>query len=142
MHVQVDTVRTWRGRFAVGGLPALADRKRSGRPASFTVLQVAEVKALACQLPAETGTSSPRWSCPELAREVVAENITVISGSPANLLDIDSRRGPSEEDLAWARQLNEDACAARRNSAPALIGPRGRPPLGRATWRPRPRSAM
>ncbi|WP_328837971.1 helix-turn-helix domain-containing protein [Streptomyces europaeiscabiei] len=28
----VDTVRTWRGRFAAGGLPALADRKRSGRP--------------------------------------------------------------------------------------------------------------
>nr|WP_256259213.1 helix-turn-helix domain-containing protein [Streptomyces mirabilis] len=49
-------MRTWRGRFATGGLPALADRKRSGRPASFTALQVAEVKALARQLPAKTST--------------------------------------------------------------------------------------
>jgi hypothetical protein len=37
--------------------------------------QVAEVKALACQLPAETGTPLSRWSCPELAREVVARAI-------------------------------------------------------------------
>jgi transposase len=74
-RLHVDTVRTWRGRFATGGLPALADRKRSGRPASFTTLQVAEVKALACQLPAETGTPLSRWSCPELAREVVDRSI-------------------------------------------------------------------
>ncbi|WP_338896919.1 IS630 family transposase [Streptomyces sp. TG1A-60] len=74
-RLHVDTVRTWRGRFATGGLPALADRKRSGRPASFTALQVAEVKALACQLPAETGTPLSRWSCPELAREVVDRSI-------------------------------------------------------------------
>ncbi|MFF1476691.1 helix-turn-helix domain-containing protein [Streptomyces sp. NPDC058301] len=52
MHL--DTVRRWRGRFAHGGLPALADWKRSGRPARFTPVQVAEAKALACQLPAET----------------------------------------------------------------------------------------
>ncbi|WP_411136635.1 helix-turn-helix domain-containing protein [Streptomyces sp. C10] len=74
-RLHVDTVRTWRGRFAAGGLPALADRKRSGRPVSFTALQVAEVKALACQLPAETGAPLSRWSCPELAREVVARSI-------------------------------------------------------------------
>ncbi|WP_377273742.1 helix-turn-helix domain-containing protein [Peterkaempfera sp. SMS 1(5)a] len=35
-HLHVDTVRTWRGRFADDGLPTLADRKRSGRPARFT----------------------------------------------------------------------------------------------------------
>jgi transposase len=74
-RLHVDTVRTWRGRFSVGGLPALADRKRSGRPPRFTPVQVAEVKALACQLPAETGTPLSRWSCPELAREVVARAI-------------------------------------------------------------------
>ncbi|MEU5773391.1 helix-turn-helix domain-containing protein [Streptomyces venezuelae] len=74
-RLHVDTVRTWRGRFAAGRLPALADRKRSGRPVSFTALQVAEVKALACQLPAGTGAPLSRWSCPELAREVVAQSI-------------------------------------------------------------------
>ncbi|MBT2476846.1 IS630 family transposase [Streptomyces sp. ISL-94] len=73
--VHLDTVRTWRVRFADGGLPALADRRRSGRPRRFPPVQVAEVKALACQLPAETGTPLSRWSCPELAREVVARRI-------------------------------------------------------------------
>ncbi|MFI5828489.1 helix-turn-helix domain-containing protein [Streptomyces sp. NPDC051578] len=59
--LHMDTVRAWRGRFAAGGLPALADRKRSGRPARFTPVQVTEVKALACQLPAETGVPLARW---------------------------------------------------------------------------------
>ncbi|MGW7099645.1 helix-turn-helix domain-containing protein [Streptomyces sp. NPDC054883] len=71
----LDTVRTWRNRFADGGLPALADRRRSGRPARFTPVQVAETKALACQLPAETGTPLSRWSCPELAAELTARGI-------------------------------------------------------------------
>ncbi|MGW9120842.1 IS630 family transposase [Streptomyces sp. NPDC055663] len=75
-HLHVDMVRTWRGRFAHGGLPALADRKRSGRPARFTPVQVAEAKALACQLPTETGVPLSRWSCPELAAELTARGIT------------------------------------------------------------------
>jgi transposase len=74
--VHVDTVRTGRGRFAAGGLPALADRKRSGRPARFTPVQVAEAKAPACQLPAETRVPLSRWSCPELAAELAARGIT------------------------------------------------------------------
>ncbi|WP_234320779.1 IS630 family transposase [Streptomyces sp. NRRL B-1381] len=75
-RLPVDTVRTWRGRLAHGGLPALADRKRSGRPTRFTSVQVAETKALACQLPAETGVPLSRWSCPELAAELTARGIT------------------------------------------------------------------
>ncbi|WP_406152851.1 IS630 family transposase [Streptomyces sp. NBC_01023] len=74
--LHLDTARAWRGRFAAGGLPALADRKRSGRPARFTPVQVAEAKALACQLPAETGVPLSRWSCPELAAELTARGIT------------------------------------------------------------------
>ena len=74
--VHVDTVRTWRGRFADGGLPALADRDAVGRPSRFTPVQVAEAKALACQLPAETGMPLSRWSCPELAAELTARGIT------------------------------------------------------------------
>ncbi|WP_336319948.1 IS630 family transposase [Streptomyces lavendofoliae] len=80
--VHVDTARTWRGRFADGGLPALADRRRSGRPARFTPVQVAEAKALACQLPAETGVPLARWSRPELATELTARGVTdTVSGS-------------------------------------------------------------
>ena len=73
--VTVDTVRTWRGRYAEQGLAGLTDRRRSGRPARFTPVQRAEVKALACQLPAETGVPLSRWSCPELAAEAVSRGV-------------------------------------------------------------------
>ncbi|MFF7888555.1 helix-turn-helix domain-containing protein [Streptomyces sp. NPDC020794] len=73
--LHVDTVRCWRRRFAERGLAGLTDRKRSGRPPAFTPLQTAQVKALACQLPAETGVPSARWSCPEPAREAMQRGI-------------------------------------------------------------------
>ncbi|MDH6222034.1 hypothetical protein M2283_009381 [Streptomyces pseudovenezuelae] len=38
-HLHLDTVRRRRSRFAAGRVPALADRKRSGRPPTFTALQ-------------------------------------------------------------------------------------------------------
>ncbi|MGK4585273.1 IS630 family transposase [Kitasatospora sp. HPMI-4] len=80
--LHLDTVRCWRGRFAEQGLAGLADRKRSGRPPAFTPLQTAQVKALACQLPAETGVPLTRWSCPELAREAIERGIaTFVSAS-------------------------------------------------------------
>lgn len=73
--VSVDTVRTWRGRFAEHGLAGLRDRPRCGRPSRFTAVQRAQVTALACQLPAAAGAPLARWSCPELAREVVGQGI-------------------------------------------------------------------
>lgn len=80
--LHLDTVRTWRGRFAEHGLPGLDDRKRTGRPRTFTALQTAQVTAPACQLPAETGVPLSRWSCPELAREALERGIvTFVSAS-------------------------------------------------------------
>jgi len=73
--VGVDTVRTWRGRCAVQGLAGLVDRARSGRPARFSPVQVAQVKALACQVPARVGVPLSRWSCPELAREAITQGV-------------------------------------------------------------------
>jgi transposase len=73
--VAVDTVRTWRGRFAAEGLAGLMDRPRSGRPSRFTAIQMAQVKSLACQPPARVGAPLARWSCPELAREAVTQGV-------------------------------------------------------------------
>ena len=51
--VCVDTVRKWRHRWCLEpGTASLGDAKRSGRPPSFTPVQVAAVKALACRPPA------------------------------------------------------------------------------------------
>jgi transposase len=76
LGITVDTVRTWRGRFAEQGLAGLADRPRSGRPSRFNPVQVAQVTALACQLPRDTGAPLARWSCPELAREAIIQGVT------------------------------------------------------------------
>jgi transposase len=79
--VHVDTVRKWRRRFAAGGLPGLKDARRSGRPPVFTAADRAEVVALACALPAESGVPLSRWSCPELARELAARCQVAASAS-------------------------------------------------------------
>lgn len=73
--VHVDTVRKWRSRFARHGLAGLDDLPRSGRPPVFKPAAVAEVKALACQLPAETGVPLSRWSHAELSAEAVNRGI-------------------------------------------------------------------
>ena len=70
--VCTDTVRKWRRRFAEGGLAGLNDAPRSGRPPVFTAADRAEVIALACALPAESGVPLSRWSGPDLARELAA----------------------------------------------------------------------
>ncbi|MFF3327757.1 hypothetical protein [Streptomyces sp. NPDC002889] len=86
----------------------------AGRQASFTALQVAEVKALACQLPAETGTPLSRWSCPELGREVVGRSI---AGSIA----------PS----TVRRRLNQDALKSSQQSWIFVRDPVFRPKAAR-----------
>ncbi len=53
-------------------------------PGHFPPLVVAEVKQLACELPATTGVPLSRWSCAELAREVIARGV-VDAISPATV---------------------------------------------------------
>jgi transposase len=71
----VDTVRKWRRRYCSDRLAGLADRPRSGRPRQFSAVQVAEVKALACELPAANDTPLAKWSCPDLALEATRRGV-------------------------------------------------------------------
>jgi hypothetical protein len=53
-----------------------------GVPGRFPPAEIAEVKALACELPAETGRALSRWSSAELAREAVTRGIVCeVSGT-------------------------------------------------------------
>ena len=84
LGLHVDTVRKWRKRYAAHGLAGLKDLPRSGRPPTFTSVQVAEVKALACTPPADHHVPLARWSAAELAAEAVNQGL-VASISPASV---------------------------------------------------------
>jgi len=66
---------------AAGRLPGLKDAPRSGRPPASTAADRAEVIALACALPAESGVPLSQWSGPDLARELAARCGIAISAS-------------------------------------------------------------
>lgn len=80
-----DTVRKWRGRFAVSGLEGLADLPRSGRPRRIGEEDRAAVVALACRLPAETGVPLSRWTGPELRREVTERGLAALAVSESSI---------------------------------------------------------
>ncbi|MEV0734326.1 IS630 family transposase [Polymorphospora sp. NPDC050346] len=84
LRLHVDTVRKWRGRFFTHRLQGLSDAPRAGRPRRFTDVQAAQVKALACELPAERGVPLSRWSAADLADEAVAAGV-VDDISPATV---------------------------------------------------------
>lgn len=79
-----DTVRKWRHRFVDQRLAGLKDRPRPGRKRVFSAVAEAEVKALACELPAESEVPLARWSCTELAAEAVTRGV-VGSISPSTV---------------------------------------------------------
>src|SRR3954469_11299018 len=77
LGICADTVRKWRARYCAEGLAGLADRPRPGRRRIFPATAEAEVKALACALPAETGVPLSRWSAAELAAEAVTRGLVL-----------------------------------------------------------------
>jgi transposase len=81
LNVCVDTVRTWRRRFATDRLKGLKDRPRSGRPRVHGPGVRAEAVALACALPAENDVPLSRWSGQEIARELAARYHVSVAAS-------------------------------------------------------------
>ena len=74
-------VGKWRRRFAEQRLDGLKDKQRAGRPRRFPPQQVAEVKAIACELPLAHGLPLSRFSRVELHRLVVERGMTDASAS-------------------------------------------------------------
>jgi transposase len=75
LEIVPNTAAKWRKRYAQQGVDGLADRKRPGRPRGFTAPVVAEVKAIACELPTTRGVPLSRWSLGELRQAVIASGL-------------------------------------------------------------------
>lgn len=115
LGVHIDTVRKWRGRFAERGLKGLADLPRSGRPKVFTDVQAAGVKAMACELPAESGLPLSRWSGTDLAAEAVARGIvdSISASTVRRWLDADAIKPWQHRSWIFPRDPDFAAKAAR-----------------------------
>ena len=80
VDADVNTVSKWRKRFFEEGIDGIVIVRVGPEP--FPPLAVAEVKELACELPATSGVPLSRWSCAELARELIdRQTISAISPS-------------------------------------------------------------
>jgi len=78
-HPQI--VSSGRRRFCEQGIEGLKDRPRAGRPRRFPPQQVAEVVAVACELPARHDRPLGRFSRSELHRLVIEQGVTDASAS-------------------------------------------------------------
>ena len=79
-----QVVHRWRKRFSEQGLEGLVDNRRSGRPVTFGPAVAVEAKQLACELPTITGVPLSRWSCAELARELVGQGVVAAISAATN----------------------------------------------------------
>jgi transposase len=115
LRVSQNTVRKWRGRFAAEGMAGLVDRDRAGRPSRFTALQRAQVKALACELPATRGVPLSRWSTADLADEAVAAGIVedISASTVARLLTADAIKPWQHQSWVFPRDPDFATKAAR-----------------------------
>lgn len=90
LQINRDTVITWRRRYSEAQpdweeVPSeklgeviesvLADRPRSGAPPTFSPEAVAQIMALACRDPEETGRPTSHWTPTELAEEAQKQGI-------------------------------------------------------------------
>ncbi len=66
LHLSVKTVRRWLKRFNADGLAGLPDAFRSGRPATYTPGQVAEVIATALTDPQQLNLPFGSWTLDRL----------------------------------------------------------------------------
>ncbi len=75
LGIAPNTALKWRRRFFEEGLDGLDDRPRSGRPKVFPPRVVAQVKAVACELPAAHGVPLSRFSAAEIVTEVIGSGV-------------------------------------------------------------------
>ena len=81
LETAAEVVGRWRKRFFEVRLAGLEDRERVGRPCRFPPEEIAQVKAIACQLPREHELPLSRFSRAELHRLEVERGVCEASAS-------------------------------------------------------------
>lgn len=90
LQISRDMARLWRERWlalsqkAVGVVERLQDAERPGAPATFSLEQILQLFALACEKPETYGRPISQWTAQELADEMVKQGI-VASISPRHV---------------------------------------------------------
>lgn len=81
LQISRDMARLWRTRWLmlrekeVGVVERLQDLERSGAPATFSLEQVLQLFAIACEKPEVYGRPISHWTARELASEMVNQGI-------------------------------------------------------------------
>lgn len=118
----VNTVRTWRHRFVVGGMPALLDRPRSGRPRIYGPEVTLQIVAAATSVP-PPGTSV--WTHALIARELSGVGISC-SQTGRILADLELK---PHRVRGWLNRVDDEAFWAQ---AAAVCDAYLHPPAGTA----------
>jgi putative transposase len=81
LNISRDMARLWRNRWLALSpqqktvLERLSDAERSGTPATFSLEQILQIFAIACEKPDAYGRPISHWTARELADEVIAQGI-------------------------------------------------------------------
>ncbi len=120
LRVAEKVVRLWLKRFNAEGLAGLADRPRSGRPATYTPEQIGEVIATALSDPQALGQPFGSWTFVRLARSLNEERGLAIKHSRVHeVLQREGLRWRQQETWFGAR-VDPDFAQKRGPSRPSI----------------------
>jgi transposase len=107
------TVRLWIVRFNAEGLDGLRDRRRGGRPATYTAEQVGEVVATSLTAPRELGLPFASWTLDRLAAHLNEDRGIAIKRSRiGEILQREGLRWRQQE--TWFGERPDPTFAAKR----------------------------
>ena len=115
LQLTAITVRTWLKRFNAAGLAALTDKQRTGRPATYTPQQVAEVIATSLTPPEHLGLPFASWTLDRLEAYVNEHKAMAIKRSRIDdLLSAEGLRWRTQD--TWCGERVEPEFAKKRGA--------------------------
>ena len=122
VHVADGTVRLWLIRFNADGLDGLRDRRRGGRPATYTPQQVGELVAASLTDPQALGLPFASWTLDRLAAYLHEERGMAMKRSRiGEILQAEGLRWRQQE--TWFGERPDPAFAEKRGPSSRCTPP-------------------